>query len=181
MSISIIVPLNEETMYAQTLFEYVTENSQPVTIKELIFVCTQKNQLSQEWDQVEKVRVLTFEGASHAGCLEAGAFEATGDVLFFLAPGTFPESNFDAAILSSIQLKFRAGVLGEIPKRAWLRRLWKLLPSWCLLCFIKSDNFFTTRRIFHKKSKLMPKKQFSSIMQLFHQYALVFRAQVIGV
>ncbi|MCJ8163213.1 hypothetical protein MKJ04_00055 [Pontibacter sp. E15-1] len=178
MKISVIVPLHESVGYAQALLQAVRNNSSPAHIKEVIFVGASENLPLQQLEETGKVRVLVFAGAGHRACLEAGAFEAKGDVLFFVAPGTFPEKGFDTAILTTIHQR-QAGIVRRSLATGWVQWLTSVLPLRCLLCFIKTDNFFSTRWLFHHKSKRVPRRQTVSFTQLMHQYAIAFGAQVV--
>lgn len=179
MKISIIVPLKGEASYACELEKFVKGNSQPQNVAEIIFISTVESMQLHKLGKEQKVRTLIFAGATSSDCLEAGAFEATGEILFFIKPGTFPAAHFDASILASMQRKARAGILRNGSPGGWWQQFSSMLPIGCVLCFVKADNLFTTRRMFHQKGKLLPRNEGRSFSRLIHQYALCFQAKVV--
>jgi hypothetical protein len=100
-------------------------------------------------------------------------------VLFFLKPDTFPAINFDTTILASLHKTIKAGILENTQSGGLLNRLKLLLPLRCVLCFIKADNFFISRHLFHLKTKFTPRKEVGSFAGLIEFYALAFRAKLV--
>jgi hypothetical protein len=179
-TISLIVPLHGHAAYAHALISFVRHNAEPQHVKEIVFINTLPNQQLSLPEEENKVKVITFTGATTIECLEAGAFEATGEVLFFIQPGTLPLAHFDKVILDFVQSREQAGILRNTSSSLWLKKLKSRLPTSFVLRFVKADNFFITRRMFHLKSTLQPiQKEFVSFSESIYLYAVSFRAKLV--
>ncbi|MFD2515799.1 hypothetical protein ACFSRY_18145 [Pontibacter locisalis] len=180
MRISIIVPLSGEKEDTGEACRYLQYYATYQTVKEIIFIST-KDQCSKlaVLDKEPKVKTLRFAGASKAACLEAGAFEATGDILLFLNPGTFPRPHFDQLILESLQNNNKAGVFAQVATDSVWNKIMAKLPLRCALCFMRVNNFFTTRHLFHLKSRQLSRHYSDTFKQVFHRYAISFKATLI--
>ncbi len=178
-TISVIVPLVGKAAYVNELLKYVEENCKGDYLQEIIFINTTQCEQVHNLKGKKIVRVLDFAGASFSKCLEIGAFEATGDVLFFLKPDTFPALNFGNIISASLRKKIKAGIIEKVASKGISQWLKYFLPLRCVLCFKKADNFFITRQLFYIKTKYVPRKEIRSFATLIEVYALVFKARLI--
>lgn len=180
MKISLIVPLHGKAGDIRELNRYVQGYGSYQSVKEIIFIITSchDQELPSLWKE-RKVKAITFAGATSKACLEAGAFEATGDILFFLKPGTFPRPQFDQLILASLQSNSKAGILAHASSSSLWQSIISRLPLRCALCFTKTDNFFTTRCLFHLKSKYLPRRPSGSFSQAIRQFAVSFNAAIV--
>ncbi|MBF8965494.1 hypothetical protein I0P70_19750 [Pontibacter sp. FD36] len=180
MQISLIVPLEEKEGAIQELSRYVNGCAASPCVKEIIFIRTNGGHaLPPYLGNAPKVKTLLFSGTTKADCLEAGAFEATGDILFFLKPGNFPGPQFDQLILASLQNNTKAGVLVQPDRGSLWRKIMAKLPLRCALCFITVNNFFTSRQAFHLRSRQDTTRKYGTFRQVLHQYAVSFRATLV--
>lgn len=183
MDISLIVPLHGEGNYAQELTAYVNATCDSQNVKEIIFISTDNNTDNNRQLLLlreKKVKAFTITKAANGACMEAGAFEASGDVLFFIKSGTFPVLNFDKIILACLQKKKgKAGVFQSASTPKIWQTFIKLLPVWYVFCFMRVDNLFTYRYLFHLKSKLLSRQKPDSFSSLIQKYAVTFNAKLI--
>lgn len=179
MQISLIVPLHGDTGYARELHKYVYEYWKPHHVKEIIYVKSDVNNHLPELNSQGNIKTYTFAGATNCACLEAGAFEATGDVLFFVRPGTFPSPHYYKLIQECIQNYGPAGILIKGSSVVFWQRLQAILPLCCVLLFMDTDNFFITRHLFHLNSRHVPIYKSSSFSKTIHQYAIAFNAKLV--
>lgn len=180
MKISMIVPLRGEEEDLNKMCSYIHCYSTYKTVKEIIFINTKGHYPKLPClNKDSKVKVLRFPGASSMACLEAGAFEATGEVLLFLMPGTFLKSHFDQLILASLQSNRIAGILTQFSTNSVWQKVVAKLPLCCVLCFMSINNFYTSRLSFHMKSRPLSSKYAYTFRQVFYQFAVCFNATII--
>ncbi len=180
MQISLIVPLQEKEEAIQELCRYVKCCAASQIVKEIILIRMNGDQVVMPYlGNTPKVRTLLFSGNSKSDCLEAGAFEATGDILFFLKPGLFPKPQFYQLILASVKNKTKAGVLMQPDRGSLWWRIRAMLPLRCALCFTSVNNFFTSRQAFHLKSRHYSLQKYGTFSQVLHQYAVSFKATLV--
>lgn len=108
LTLSIIIPVLNEARHIGNLLTYISRNSSPQLISEII--CVDGGSTDQTVDIAKKhgARVVHSE-KGRAKQMNLGAKHAHGDVLYFLHADTFPPKNFDQIILDAIEKGHETG------------------------------------------------------------------------
>ncbi|MCT8338914.1 TIGR04283 family arsenosugar biosynthesis glycosyltransferase [Flavobacteriaceae bacterium TK19130] len=131
--LSIIIPVLNEAETISALLKHLTSHSNPQNISEIIVVDGGSDDNTEE--QVKSFKPHRFQkpvrfvksGKGRAKQMNAGARNATGDVLYFLHADSFPPRNFDQLILDEVKKGNPAGCFRmQFDSNHW----WLRLASW---------------------------------------------------
>lgn len=152
MKVSIIIPACNEEKYISDILRFIRANTRRENIEEIIIVemFNRPNLVKV----AERAHAKLFLAINPDFCfgLEAGAFEATGAVLYFIKPGCFPPPDFDERILHAVKTKYLTGGFRiRTESRNYLQRILCMLTN-CgsLRLLIGNSSFFMTRRLYHR-------------------------------
>ncbi|MGJ8736277.1 TIGR04283 family arsenosugar biosynthesis glycosyltransferase [Zobellia laminariae] len=108
LQISIVIPvLNEAKGIAQTI-NYLTANSSPENIKEILIVDGGSADNTAAIAEHHGARVI-HSAKGRAKQLNYGAKNAKGAILYFLHADTLPPHNFDQSVIDAIEDGFETG------------------------------------------------------------------------
>ncbi|WP_086475931.1 TIGR04283 family arsenosugar biosynthesis glycosyltransferase [Arenibacter amylolyticus] len=107
-TISIIIPVFNEAAIIHKLLEYLRENSNPNTVKEIIVVDGGSSDQSIAIAKDSGATVLQSR-KGRATQMNLGAQYASGDILYFLHVDTFPPRGFDHFIINAYKSGIKAG------------------------------------------------------------------------
>jgi rSAM/selenodomain-associated transferase 2 len=126
MKLSIIIPvLNEEETIA-VLLQYLKENSASKNIAEIIVVDGGSDDYTFTIAEAENVVVIQSP-KGRAKQMNAGAKQATGDILYFLHADSTPPKNFDQFIFDEVK---KGNPAGCFQMRFEHNHWWLRLASW---------------------------------------------------
>ncbi len=149
MKISIIIPvLNEEETIA-SLLQYLKQNSSSVNIAEILVV--DGGSVDGTVDIIKSTQALLITSTKgRAKQMNAGAKQATGDILYFLHADSFPPKSFDKFILGEVKNGNKAGCFQmRFDHNHWWLRLasWLTKFSW-RACRGGDQSQFITKQLF---------------------------------
>jgi rSAM/selenodomain-associated transferase 2 len=110
--ISVIIPtFNDETVIARTI-AHLKENAYTRLLKEIIVVDAGSSDKTITEAENAGATVVHSIRRNRSTQLNLGAERATGKILYFLLPGSFPPKNFTNEIVRATQKGFSAGSFG---------------------------------------------------------------------
>ena len=148
--ISVIIPTLNEGDRIEGLLQFLSTNSNPDNIKEIIVV--DGGSTDQTVNQIlkfDKVRLIKSK-KGRAFQLNTGAELATGSVLYFIHADCIPPRSFDQLILDRISLGHDAGCFRlKFDSPHWWLRLagWFTRFNW-RICRGGDQSLFITRDLF---------------------------------
>jgi hypothetical protein len=172
MKISIVIPSNNEAMYVEKLTQFIKANAQAENIEEIIIIeAFNTNRIIKVAEKSHARLYYNLSGNSSTQ-MEMGAFEAKGEIIYFIKPGCVPPPAFDERIINYVQNKYAMGCfeLDALDSDNIFLKLYKKLC--CVLfkdSFVANSFFVISKLYFHsgglKKhgSYLGLKKQILSI------------------
>ncbi|MBI3518498.1 MAG: hypothetical protein HY062_03965 [Bacteroidetes bacterium] len=152
MKISVVIPSNNEAIYVEELIAYIKSTTQSENIEEIIIV-----------ESFDKRHIIKVAEKSHAKLyynllsdkivqMEMGAFQAVGEVIYFIKPGCIPPSGFDIRILKHIQEKYSMGCFDFETSESdnIFKIMYKKLCG--LLCkdFFQANSFFVLNKLYYQ-------------------------------
>ncbi len=172
MKISIIIPSQNDTEYLRDLLVFLYKHTLPTHLQEVIIVNNFEDENLTKLAEKSHAKLYFFEGSSHRLKAEAGAFVATGEILYFIKPGFFPPKNFDRRIIKAVNLKKELGSLYH-PFIAYCCK-WMNLKQMDRLIFFLSpmSNFFIKKKLFHECGGLKYDGKVISFRQLLNRNLL---------
>lgn len=150
MKITLIVPITEDHRYLTNLRAIIEASVPAPHVAELILVKEfDPNGLGKVAEKPE-AQLYIFHKTSLSQKFEAGAFEATGDIFYFLMPGYLPPLDFAIRIIRACVSHVE---LGTFPGK-WTSRLFSFFPFRVLekIFFhtFSIDNLMISRNLFRK-------------------------------
>jgi glycosyltransferase involved in cell wall biosynthesis len=148
MKISIIIPSQNNTEYLSKLLIYLKANISEYQLEEIIIVNDFEDKQFKKLAEKSHAKLYVFKDSNHKLKAEAGAFEAKGEILYFIKPGHFPPKDFAERIIAAVKLKYELGSLyhplvGRICRFCnwvWMDRL--------VIFFSPMHNFFILKKTF---------------------------------
>lgn len=154
--ISIVIPVLNEAANIVRLLEHLISHSSARNIKDLIVVdggssdttvdVLQQCRVDQELDFLK----IILSERGRARQLNAGAQQATGNILYFLHADSFPPNDFDTLIINEVNNGHQAGCFRlQFDSSHWWLRLasWMTQFSW-RACRGGDQSQFITRDLF---------------------------------
>lgn len=152
MKISIVIPSSNEAEYVGKITDFVLSNSKPENIEEIIIV-----------EAFDTTRIVKVAEKSHAKLyynlygnsnsqMEIGAFQAKGDVIYFIKPSCIPPIGFDERILSYVQEKYTLGCFDyDIgPFDGYFVRFYKKICSFFFKDTFQANSFFVLSKLYYQ-------------------------------
>jgi rSAM/selenodomain-associated transferase 2 len=149
--ISIVIPvLNEEAIISQCLHHIINYKSASDYIKEIIVVDGGSADKTVDQAKIDPLIKVIYSKKGRPFQLNAGAEEATGEILYFLHADSFPPKNFDQLILNAVKNGHKAGCFRmkfDTP------HLWFKFISWLTIfnhkaCRGGDQSQFITKKLF---------------------------------
>lgn len=109
MKISIIIPSSNEAAYVEELIDFIALNSKRENLEEIIIV--ESFNTSKIIKVAEKSHAKLYYNlyGNHNSQMEMGAFQAKGEIIYFIKPGCIPPRGFDERIIKFVQTKQAVG------------------------------------------------------------------------
>lgn len=150
MKISIIVPITGDQTYLANLRSIIKESVPVPHVAELVLVKEfDPNGLGMVAEKPE-AQLYIFHKSSLSQKFEAGAFEATGDIFYFLIPGYLPPRDFAIRIIRACTSHVE---LGTFPRK-WTRQLLSFFPfrvvEKIFFHAVSIENLMISRNLFRK-------------------------------
>jgi len=166
MKISIILPAQDNTDYMADILPYLNANISDSQLEEIIIIKGFEDGNLVKLAEKAHARLYLFKNSNHKLKAEAGAFEAKGEILYFIKPGYFPPKDFAERILCAVKLKNELGsiyhpwIAGicKFCNQAWMDRV--------VIFFSPMTNFFIRKNIFYRSGGL----KFEGKTSSFHEF-----------
>ena len=152
MKISVVIPSNNEAPYVEELVSYIKSTAKAENIEEIIIV-----------ESFDTRHIIKVAEKSHAKLyynllgdkvvqMEMGAFQAVGEVIYFIKPGCTPPSGFDVRILKHIQEKYAMGCFDFETNVAdnILKIIYKKLCGLFCKDFFQANSFFVLNKLYYQ-------------------------------
>jgi glycosyltransferase involved in cell wall biosynthesis len=165
MKISIIIPSQNDTEYLSKLLVFLKANTSGDQIEEIIIVNNFEDKQFNKLAEKAHAKLYIFKDSIHRLKAEAGAFEAKGEILYFIKPGHFPPKYFAERIITAVKLKNELGSLYH-PVIARVCRFCNLIwMDRLVLILSPMSNFFIVKKIFLQSGGLRYDGQTSSFYE----------------
>lgn len=109
MKISIIIPTFNEGRNICKAIRHIRAASTSANIQEILVVDCCSDDQTVKSAECENARTLLSRRKGRAAQMNIGAYEAKGDVLYFLHADSFPPKGFDQAILRRVSKGYESG------------------------------------------------------------------------
>lgn len=156
MKISIVIPSNNEAGYVEKLTDYIRGNSNPNNIEEIIIV-----------ESFQTKHIVKVAEKSHAKLyynlfcnvnsqMEMGAFEAKGEIIYFIKPGCTPPTGFDERIIKYVNEKCVMASFDFViePTDNFFLKYYKKICSLFFTNAIESNTFFILKKLYYETNAL---------------------------
>jgi len=166
MKISIILPAQVNTDYMEKILPYLKANVSSDQLEEIIIIKGFEDGNLVKLAEKAHAKLYLFKNSNHKLKAEAGAFEAKGEILYFIKPGYFPPKDFAERIIRAVKLKNELGSLYH-PRIARICKFCNLVwMDRMVIFFLPMTNFFIRKNIFHLSGGLKYEGKTSS----FHEF-----------
>lgn len=154
MKISIIIPSQNDTSYIQDLLVYLKANIGADALEEIIIVNNFEDKHLIKMAEKAHAKLYIFKNSNHKLKADVGAFEAKGEILYFIKPGYFPPKDFGSKIIKAVASRKELGSLYP-PLIAKICRFFNLRFMDSIVLFLSPmTNFFIIRSLFQRKGGL---------------------------
>ena len=148
MKISIILPAQHNSDYISKILPYLKASVSAQQLEEIIIINGFEDSNLIKLAEKSHARLYIFKNSDNKLKAEAGAFEAKGEILYFVKPGHFPPKYFAERIITAVKLKYELGslyhpLMGRICRFCnwvWMDRL--------VIFFSPMCNFFILKKTF---------------------------------
>lgn len=148
MKISVIVPDSQDPLYHDRIYQYLLKITPKHVLTEIILISEYHHSQLISLDKRKSSQFFVKKGMNPSQRLEAGAFHAKGDILYFLSEGYFPPKDFIKRIEMAVQKKLEVGTHAPI----WIYRLCQLMPfiilERILVTIIPVKNLMVSSKIY---------------------------------
>lgn len=151
MKISIVIPSSNEADYVEKLTDFIKYNSKQENIEEVIIVEAFNTKKIIKVAEKSHAKLYYNQSANSSIQMEIGAFEAKGEIIYFIKPGSVPPAGFDERIIKYVQEKYSMGCF-DFDVNDSENSLFKFCKKiYCLLfkSSIQTNSFFILSKIYH--------------------------------
>jgi glycosyltransferase involved in cell wall biosynthesis len=181
MKVSIIIPTNNEEKYIADILQFIRANTRSENIEDIIIVDAFNRKNLVKVAEKEHAKLYMVRNADYHFCLDAGAFESKGDILYFIKPGCFPPSNFDERIIHAVKTKYlTGGFLVKTKNGNFFQRMVCMFIN-CGFSFsqIGNNSFFITRGLFHGLNGFRQRNSWNNLSELIERASYFSRFKII--
>ena len=104
MKISVVIPSNNEAEYVEELTAYIKAHSKPVNIEEIIIVESFKTKHIVKVAEKRHAKLYYNLHENTELQMDMGAFQAKGEIIYFIKPECIPPVGFDERIIKFIEI-----------------------------------------------------------------------------
>lgn len=166
MKISVILPANSDAEYLEAIYRHILEFVPSQNLAEIIQVHELDDRRLVKIAEKAHARLYLFENSRLPDQFEAGAFHATGDLLYFILPGYFPPEDFASRIIAAARKHQSLGT----HQSKWLINCCQMLNSKrfenFLIRLIPIRNLWIHRGLFSKSGGIRFDGRSRSLSQL---------------
>lgn len=166
MKISVILPATSDTKYLEAIYRHIQQFVPSQILVEIIQVQELDDRRLVKIAEKSYARLYLFENSRLPEQFEAGAFHATGELLYFILPGYFPPEDFASRIITAAK---KHQSLGSHQSK-WLINCCKKLNSIrfenFLIRLIPIRNLWIHRGLFSKSGGIRFNGRSRSLSQL---------------
>ncbi|MEO5643849.1 MAG: glycosyltransferase [Bacteroidia bacterium] len=151
MKVSIIIPAQNEEDYIARLLKYIRLNTKELNVEDIIIVDTFQRDNMIKLAEKEHAKLFLCKQTELRMLFEVGAFEAKGEILYFIKPGCFPPPSFDEKIIHSVERRFLSGAFRVrlIGANFFLKLFCHCFHSGISFSRTSQTSFFITKRLFN--------------------------------
>jgi glycosyltransferase involved in cell wall biosynthesis len=171
MKISIVIPSSNEAEYVEKLTDFIKNNSAPDNIEEIIIVETLSTKRMVKVAEKNHAKLYYNLSGNSLSQMEMGAFQAKGEIIYFIKPGCIPPLGFDKRIKKYIQEKQSMGCFDyEIDvSDALFVKIYKRICSFIFKNNFQTNSFFVLSKLYYQSGGL---KKHNSYVKLKKQVLL---------
>jgi glycosyltransferase involved in cell wall biosynthesis len=171
MKISVVIPSSNEASNVDKTIDFIKLNSNPVNIEEIIIVEACKTKPMVKVAEKSHAKLYVNHYGNRSSQMEIGAFQAQGDVLYFIKPGYIPPISFDERILKYVQEKSNLGHFdydissSDSIFTGTYKKIIRLMP----IESFQAKSFFIMRKLYYETGGL---KKYNTCFKLKKETAL---------
>lgn len=156
MKISIVIPSNNEAKYVEQLLDFIKHNSTPENIEEIIIVESFNTKRIVKLAEKSHAKLYYNLCANRNSQMEMGAFQAKGDIIYFIKPASTPPAGFDERIISFAQEKYAIGCFDDEVQDGdnLFIRFYKYLKCVLFTNLKHANSFFVTSKLYYQSGGL---------------------------
>jgi glycosyltransferase involved in cell wall biosynthesis len=156
MKISIVIPSSNEAEYVETLIDFIKSNSKPENIEEVIIVEAFNTNRIIKLAEKSHAKLYYNQLANSAIQMEIGAFEAKGEIIYFIKPGCVPPAGFDERIIKYVQEKHAMGCFDfdMLDSENIFIKFYKKVYSHLFKGAFQANSFFVLSKLYHHSGGL---------------------------
>ena len=136
------------------ILPYLKANTSDSQLEEIIIINGFEDSNLIKLAEKSHAKLYVFKNSDHKLKAEAGAFEAKGEILYFIKPGYFPPKDFEARIICAVKLKNELGSLYH----PWIAGICKFCnQTWMdrmVIFFSPMTNLFIRKNVFYRTGGL---------------------------
>lgn len=171
MKISIVIPSKNEAEYVDQLLNYIQKNSNQSNIEEIIIVESfNTKQIVKVAEKRHAKLYYNLHGSTELQ-MDMGAFQAKGEIIYFIKPDCIPPKGFDERIIEHIENEHAMGCFDN-DKNNTGSFIKFLITKICRILFkdtFKVTSFFIVSKLYYHSGGL---KKHSSYVKLKKEVSL---------
>lgn len=152
MKISIVIPSNNEAVYVEELLHFIGQHSQKKNIEEIIIVESFNNDKMIKLAEKTHAKLFYNLHPNHNIQMEIGAFQAKGEIVYFIKPAQLPPPHFDERIIKFVAQHYAMGSLdyGILQQEPFWVRCYKKIMKVFFKNWENGNSFFVNSAIYHQ-------------------------------
>jgi len=169
MKISIIVPTENQETYLLSLINYIRLHTNDEQLEEIILVNSFEDAGLEKIAEKSHAKLYIFKSAKRGKRSEVGAFEAKGEILYFIKPGHFPPPDFAKRIIKASEKKLCLGTVKSSLLYFLCKSMrWDTLDR-LVVATLPLNNVFISRKLYFRLGGLQFDGKLRSFRELFKQ------------
>jgi hypothetical protein len=162
MKISIVIPSSNEAEYVGKITDFVMLNAKPENIEEIIIVEAFNTTGIVKVAEKSHAKLYYNLYGNSVSQMDIGAFQAKGDVIYFIKPGCIPPIGFDVRILNYVQEKYALGCFDYdiSPNDRFFVRFYKRVCSFFSKDPFQANSFFVMSKLYYQSGGLKKHKSY---------------------